>query len=57
MPQEYHQNLFEMITRYSRHVTTDALHCLELLENQFRVQFTKTAHRLAVSLRLEAHCA
>jgi hypothetical protein len=46
-----------MIIHYSKLATTDALLCLELLENQFRVQFTKIAHRPADSLRPEVRFA
>lgn len=47
----YQPNSFEMTTHYSRRAITGAWHCLELLANQFRVQFMNTGHRLAGSLR------
>jgi hypothetical protein len=40
-----------MTIRSSRHATTDVLLYLGLLENQFRVQFTKTDHRPASNLK------
>ena len=51
MQSTYQPNSFEMITRYLKPAITGAWHCLELLANQFRVQFMNTGHRLAGSSR------
>ena len=50
-----HKNTSEMITHYLKHATIGVLHCLELLGNQFRVQFTIIDHRLAGNLKQEVH--
>jgi len=43
-----------MIIHCLKHATTDVLPCLELLENQFRVQFMKFDHKPAGNLRRAA---
>lgn len=57
MQSTYQSNSFEMTTHCLKRAITGAWHCLELLVNQFRVQFMNTDHRLAGSSRQAVHFA